>query len=170
MTPVISSVPNRIERAKKGPHCNGDCQGEDRIGNQDSREEKQTNARAQHQSRVKSRVWAERPLAKAEGYPAQRHDHKCQRQACRPIVDAKDAVRNGGQPVTQWRLFKIRDAVKPRSYPVARLKHVASDLCLHSIDIIHEMRRAERSTEKNGGGEKNDDHGSVGTPLLCSNV
>ncbi len=84
----------------------------------------------------------ESPSSKAIGDPAQQHNRQSQGQARGPVVHAEDGVRAGHHPVNQGGFFQIRYAVQPRGDPVAGDKHVAGDLCLNGVHVIHQTRRA----------------------------
>jgi hypothetical protein len=72
-------------------------------------------------------------------------------------VDAEDQKRNRHHPVLQRRLLQIRNAIQPRRYPVARLQHVARDLGLHRVDVVHQIGRTENARQKDERGESHDD-------------
>ena len=76
---------------------------------------------------------------------------------------AKETERRRDKPIVQRRLFKISDAVEARRNPIAGLKHVASDLRLHSIDVIHKMRGTECAAKENDSGDEDDHQVRLGT-------
>jgi nicotinamidase-related amidase len=69
----------------------------------------------------------------------------------------EDAVTDCDHPVLQRGFFKIRDAVQASGHPVARIQHVARDLRLHGIHVVHEGRRADHAPEENENGNSEDD-------------
>jgi len=72
-------------------------------------------------------------------------------------VHAKDLVRRRHDPVDERRFFEVGDAVQAGSHPVPALEHVAGDLRLHSVDIIHQVRRAEDQRKKGAASDDQDD-------------
>jgi len=49
-------------------------------------------------------------------------------------------------------LHRFGDAVEARGDPVAAGEHVAADLGLHGVHVIHQMGRADDQGKKNAGG------------------
>ena len=146
-----------LERAQKTPHCHCDCQSKRCIWYQNPREEKKTDTRAQHQPGIKTGFGSKSPPAEPDRDPTQQDDGQDEGQTARPVVYAKETERGCDHPVVQRGLFKISDAVETRRNPIAGLKHVAGDLRLHGIDIIHKMRGAECAAKEDGGGDKDND-------------
>jgi len=70
-------------------------------------------------------------------------------------MNAEDFVRYRHHPVDERRLFQISDAVKSCGDPVFRGQHVAGDLRLDRVDIVHEPWRAGDVEEKNERGHQN---------------
>ncbi len=70
---------------------------------------------------------------------------------------AEDPERSRDQPVNQRRFFQIRNAVQPRRDPVAGGQHVARDLRLHGVHIVHQRRRRNHAARIHGGGDEQDD-------------
>ena len=73
-----------------------------------------------------------------------------------PVVHAKDRIRDRDHPVLQRGLFEILDAIQMRGYPIARHQHVACDLRLCGIHVIHESGRPEHAAEEDYRGHQND--------------
>ena len=67
-------------------------------------------------------------------------------QSCVP--ENRIAYRHG--PVNQGSLFQIHDAIQPRRHPVARSQHVASNLGLHGVNVIHEGWRRNDASQVDG--------------------
>ncbi len=68
--------------------------------------------------------------------------------------NAEDLIGEGDGPVNERGLFEIRHAVEARCHPIAGGKHVAGDLSLHGVDIVHERRRRDDAAQVDGGGEQ----------------
>ena len=97
---------------------------------------------------------ARRPKAQARearSDPAEQHGGKRDRDAGGPVMDAEDLERHGHHPVFEWRFFEVGDAVQPGGHPVARLQHVAGDLALDGIHVVHERRRADDAAGRKSG-------------------
>ena len=77
--------------------------------------------------------------------------------ARRPIVDAENLVGDRDHPIFERRFFEIRDAVQARRDPIAGIEHVARDLGLDGVDVVHQRRRTDDAAQKNGGGDRQDD-------------
>ena len=146
-----------IKDAEECPHRQGHGEGEHHVRNQDAREEKQANTSGHDQARVESRAFPECPSAHGRGKPAKSHRRQRNGDARRPIVSAENFVGERDRPVDERRFFQIRNAVEMRRHPVAGLQHVASDLRLHRIHIVHERGRRYNAAEENHGREENDD-------------
>ncbi len=56
----------------------------------------------------------------------------------------------------EWRLLEVREPVDMRSDPVAGSQHVARDLRLHGIHIVHQGRRRNNAAEIHSAGEEQD--------------
>ena len=65
-------------------------------------------------------------------------------------MDTEDFEGDGDRPVHERRLLKIRDAVETSCYPVAGCQHRARDLRLHGVDVVHQGRRRQDTTQVNG--------------------
>src|SRR5262249_53138677 len=104
------------------------------------------------------------PSAESQRDPAKSDDHNGQWQSAGPVMHTEDGERTRNEPIVEWRFFQIRYTVEPRRDPIAGLKHVAADLCLDGIDVVHQMWRTERTAEKNHGGDENNDQVRLGTP------
>ena len=66
-------------------------------------------------------------------------------------MNAEDLIRCRNHPVDEGRLFQISDTIKPRRDPVFGRQHVAGDLRLDCVYIVHKMRWADDVNEKNEG-------------------
>jgi hypothetical protein len=77
-------------------------------------------------------------------------------------MHAEDAVRSRHRPVDEWRFFKVGDAIETGGGPIAGLKHVAGDLRLYRVHIIHQVRRTDDAADKNDCGEGDDDQIKIG--------
>src|ERR1700730_18578864 len=66
-------------------------------------------------------------------------------------MDAEDLVRRCDHPVYERRLLQISDAVEPRGDPVLGGQHVAGDLRLDRVHIVHNVRWAGDVYEENEG-------------------
>src|SRR4029077_7386182 len=70
-------------------------------------------------------------------------------------MNAEDFIRHRHHPVNERRLLQISDPVKARGDPVFRGQHVAGDLRLNRIHIVHEPTWAGTVEEENEGGHQN---------------
>ena len=66
----------------------------------------------------------------------------------------KIAERAGHDPVDQRRFFEICDAVQAGGDPIAALEHVACDLRLNCVDIVHQVRRTDDQGQKDAAGNQ----------------
>ena len=76
---------------------------------------------------------------------------------------AEDLERAGDQPVDERRFFEIGDAVQPRRHPVAGGQHVARDLRLHRVHVVHQRGRRNHAARVNRGGDQQNDQVEVKT-------
>src|SRR5882724_6593651 len=84
-------------------------------------------------------------------------------------MHAKNFVGGRHHPVTQRRFFQVGDAIQTRSDPVARDKHVARNLRLHGIHVVHQARRAGNIYQEDEAGSGYNDptwSSTVGTASL----
>jgi hypothetical protein len=72
-------------------------------------------------------------------------------------MDAEDAERDGHDPVDERRLLEIGDAVEAGGDPVSALEHIAGDLRLDGVDIVHKVRRADDQRKKDAAGYEKDE-------------
>ncbi len=72
-------------------------------------------------------------------------------------------VGSGNQPIHERRFFQVGNAVEARRDPVARGKHVARDLRLHGVHVVHQRRRGNDAAEIHGAGEKQNNYMEVRT-------
>jgi hypothetical protein len=69
-------------------------------------------------------------------------------------VHSENFVTERDGPVEERRLFEIGDAVEASGYPIAGDEHVARDLRLHGVNVVHERRRRNDATHIDRSGEK----------------
>ena len=77
-----------------------------------------------------------------------------EREARGPVVDAEDAERRSHYPVEKRRFFEICDTVQAGGDPVSALKHVAGDLRLNGVDVVHEVRWTDDQGQKDTTGDE----------------
>ncbi len=70
-------------------------------------------------------------------------------------MNAEDFIRHRHHPVDERCLFQISNTVKSCGDPVFRGQHVAGDLRLDRVHIVHEPGRAGDVEEENQGGNQN---------------
>ena len=71
-------------------------------------------------------------------------------------MHAEDGHGRGHHPVFEGRLFQVRDAIEPGRDPVARFKHVAGNLRLDGVHIVHQRRRAQGANAEDQRGHQHD--------------
>ncbi len=69
-------------------------------------------------------------------------------------MDAEDAKRRGHNPVDERRFFEICDTVQAGGDPVSALKHVAGDLRLNGVHVVHQVRRTDDQGQKDAAGDE----------------
>ena len=69
-------------------------------------------------------------------------------------MHAENFVGERDGPIDERRLFEIGDAVEARGYPIAGDEHVARDLRLHGVNVVHERRRRNDAADINRSGEE----------------
>jgi hypothetical protein len=69
-------------------------------------------------------------------------------------VHAENFVRESDGPIDERRLFEIRNAVEAGGYPIAGDEHVASDLRLHGVNVVHKRRRRNDAAHIDRSGKK----------------
>jgi hypothetical protein len=67
-------------------------------------------------------------------------------------MHAEDAVRRGHGPVNQRSFFQVGNAIKAGGDPVTGVEHVAGNLRLDGIHIVHQAWRADDVEKKNQTG------------------
>ena len=72
-------------------------------------------------------------------------------------MEAEDLETRRHQPVFERRFFEVGDAIEVSRHPIARIHHVARDLGLHRIHIVHQGRRTDQAGEKSERREKEND-------------
>src|ERR1700704_3040593 len=152
--PEARAALGAIEQAEEGPECEGDRQGESGIGDENAGEEEDPDAGREDGAGVEAGAAAKRPHGKARGDPAKSDVDESEREARGPVVDAEDAEGGGHDPVDERRFLEIGDAVEPGGNPVAALQHVAGDLRLDGVDIVHEVRRADDQWQEHAAGDE----------------
>ncbi len=80
-----------------------------------------------------------------------------------PVGCAEDFIGLGDHPVDERRFFKIRNAVQPGGHPIAGRQHVARDLRLHRVHIVHQRRRRNHAARVDRGGNEQNDKVEVKT-------
>ena len=78
-----------------------------------------------------------------------------------PVRRAEDLERPRDQPINERRFFEIGDAVQPRRHPVAGGEHVARDLRLHRVHVVHQRRRRNHAARIDRGGNQQNDQVEV---------
>ena len=141
-----------LKQAQPCPDCSGDGECEHGVGNQDASEKKKPDGSCQHNARKHPCSVVESPAAKAISNKAQQHHSQRQRQSCSPVMHAKDFVGSRHHPINQRRFFQVGNAIQARGDIVTGNKHVAGDLRLHGIHIIHQARRAGDIYQENEAG------------------
>ena len=79
-------------------------------------------------------------------------------------MHAEEAEGRRHDPVNQWGFFQVGNTVETGGHPVAGLEHIACNLRLHCIHVVHQMWRADDATYKNGGGKGNYGEVRIGSP------
>ena len=143
-----------VKHAQEGPHGERNGSGQHHVGNQDARKQPQSDAGGDRQARIKAGAPAERPDAESRGQPRQAYTGYRYGNAGRPVEGAEDPVRNGNQPINQRRFFEIDHAIEARRDPIPRRQHIACDLRLHGVDIVHERRRGKNTAQIDGRGDQ----------------
>jgi hypothetical protein len=142
-----------LHQAQETPHRQRDGGGQNGIGDLDAGKEPEADAGGQDQPGVEARRLVERPAGEAGRQPAQQHHAQRQRDARGPVMYAEDGVANCHRPVDERRLLQIRDAVQPRRHPVTRIQHVAGNLRLYGVDVVHQTRGTDNAAEVDGNGK-----------------
>ncbi len=126
-----------IERAQEGPHRERNGQRQHDIGNENAREQKQAGAGGERKARVKSCPVRKGPARHSRHKPAQQDGGQRNRNPRDPVVNAKQLEADGDHPVFERRFFEVLDSVQPGGDPIARLQHIAGDLRLNGVDVVH---------------------------------
>jgi len=130
-----------VQGAQKRPHRERDHGGQHHVRNQNAGEQEQARTCGYHHAGQGSGAAAERPAAERRGDPAEQHRGERHRNPRYPIVRAEELETATDQPVNERRFFQVGDAVQPRRHPVARPQHVAGNLRLHGVHIVHQRGR-----------------------------
>ena len=101
-------------------------------------------------SQCNSQDPAEGPRSESSGQPRERHRGEHHGNAGGPVVYAENAIANRHQPINERSFFEISDPVQACGDPIARGQHVARDLRLHGVDVIHQRRRGDHAADVNG--------------------
>ena len=72
-------------------------------------------------------------------------------------MDAEYLIGNRDHPIDKRRFLEIGHSIEARRNPVTGVEHISSDLRLHRIDVVHERRRREDTTEVDRSCEKYND-------------
>ena len=145
-----------LDRAQERPHGKRDAGGQHYVGNQNAGKQKQAETRRDDQAGVETRLASERPDSERGREPGKRQRGKHNRNPRHHIRCAKHFERPGNHPVNQRRLFQIRDTIEACRHIVAGTQHVAGDLRLHGIHIVHERRRRDHAAGIHRGGDQQD--------------
>ena len=143
-----------LERPRQAPHRHRDCQRQDGVGNLESRKQEQPDASRHRQPGVKPGLPSERPGAEPHRHPCQRDARQRQGNPRRPVAHAEQSERDGHHPIFEGGFFQVRDPVEPWRNPVSRLQHRAGDLRLHRVDIVHQGRWTDDTSQKNDRGDQ----------------
>ncbi len=124
------------------PHRQRNRQRQHHVRNQDAREQPQPDARRHHQPGIKSRAPPERPPPKRRRQPCQRQSRSTPSESAPP----SHALRKfcNAAAISQYisgDFSRYSNPIHPRRHPIARRKHVARDLRLHRVHIVHQRRR-----------------------------
>src|ERR1700732_3476479 len=89
-----------------------------------------------------------------------------------PVVHAENPIRYRHHPVVEWGFFEIGNTVEASGHPVAGCQHVASDLGLDCVHVIHETRRAPDVYQEDAASGSDDEptrteEGGISTPISC---
>ena len=143
-----------VKNPKKRPKRQRDEQRKRSVWQQDSGEQKQTNARRHAQASQQPLPPAECPVRKTRRHQAKGDHGKSRRNTRSPVLRAKYPLRDRNHPVEQRRLLQIRDAIEARRHPIARSEHSAGYLRLDSIHVIHQRGWRENAAKIDSGGEE----------------
>ncbi len=105
----------------------------------------------------------EGPGPEGSGEPRERDGREDDGDAGGPVEGAEDLKRTGDQPVDERRLLEVGDAVEAGGDPVAGGEHVARDLSLHRIHIVHQRWGRNHAAGVDQSGEEQDDQVVVRT-------
>ena len=145
-----------VQRAQEGPHSQGDGKRQHYVGNKDPRKQPQPDAGGHDQAGIEPDPPVERPDSKRSCEQAQPDGRQRYRNARCPVVNSENLVRAGDQPIDKRRLFQVDDAVEASGNLVARRDHVACNLRLHCIHVIHQRWRRYDATQVNSTGKQQD--------------
>ena len=70
---------------------------------------------------------------------------------------AENRVTNRNRPVDERRFFEERNSVKMGGDPVSGGQHIARDLRLDRVDVVHQRRRRKDTPEKDDRREESND-------------
>ncbi len=146
-----------VERSKKGPHGERDGERQGSVGDEDAREEEQTDAGGDRQSRIEAGQFRKGPCGHSRRDPAEQNREQRHGQPRGPVVHAENGEGNGNAPIFERRLLEVFDAIEARRNPIARSEHVAGNLGLHGVDVVHQRRRTDYGNEIDRGRKENYD-------------
>jgi hypothetical protein len=78
----------------------------------------------------------------------------------RKYVVSEEVIIGGSQPIRQWRLLQIADAVHAQRYPVAAARHMLGSVGVRGVGVIQQRRREERRHVDGGKDQKQQRPGS----------
>ena len=76
-------------------------------------------------------------------------------------MDAEHLERGRDHPVLERRFFEVGDSVQAGRHPVAGIEHVAGDLRLDRVHVVHERGRADDAAQKNDRRDQKNDQAEV---------
>ncbi len=109
------------------------------------------------QARVEAGQLRKSPGGHARRDPAEQDREQRHGEPRGPVMHAEEGEGNGDGPVFEGRFLEVFDAIEARRHPVAGSEHVAGDLGLHSVHVVHQRRRADYGDKKYGGRKENYD-------------
>ena len=78
-------------------------------------------------------------------------------------VRSEDFERSRDQPVDERRFFEIGNSIQAGGHPVAGREHVARDLRLHRVHVVHQRWRRNHAARVDRGGDQQNDQVEVKT-------
>src|SRR6185312_13889105 len=124
-------------------------QGQQDVRDKDTREKEKTHAGGQYHTAVEARTLTKSPAPIPRSNPAEQYCSKRKWNARSPVVHTKNKIRDCDKPIWRRGLLHVRHAVKLGDYPITRLKHVAGQLRVGRVHIIHEAWGRYHASKKN---------------------